>query len=350
MLKKPVTWIVLLLICMLVFVYWPTSVMLTGKGRTNKPSLVETQVVSKQLLKDEIRALGTTQANESIILTTQSTDRVSVVHFDDSDSVKKGQLIVALAHAEEQALVKELEIKFTEQKRQLQRLLDINKTSAPAQSAIDSQKSLMESTLAQLSVAKIKLSEKFVYAPFSGVLGLRKVSPGQLLTTSTEITTLDDLSQIKVEFELPEKYLNRVRKGQQVSAKNIAYAKSFTGSISSIASRLDKATRSFKVRAIFPNKKLELRAGMLLELVVETKSVEVLTVPEEAIIPINVQHYVYQVIDNKVKRVLVETGRRKPGVVEIISGLVEGDTVVSRGVIKVRDGSTIVTANKSVKE
>jgi len=343
MFKKPVTWIVLLLICMLTYVFWPATDTALTKNGSSKPTLVETQPVTKQFLKDEIVALGTTQANESIILTTQSTDRVHAVHFDDSDRVKKGQLIIALEHAEEQAEVKELEIKFAEQKRQLQRLLDINKTSAPAESAIDSQKSLMESTKAQLSVAKIQLSEKFVYAPFSGVLGLRQVSPGQLLTTDTEITTLDDLSQIKVEFELPEKYLNRVSEGQSVSAKNIAYGQMFNGTISSIASRLDKATRSFKVRAIFPNEQLKLRAGMLLQLVVETKSVEVLTVPETAIIPINAEHYVYQVIDNKVHRVQVVTGRRKPGLVEIESGLVEGDIVVSQGVIKVREGSIITT-------
>lgn len=347
MFKKPVTWIVLLLICMLAFVYWPDVEQATGQRGGNQPSLVATQAVTKQYLKDEIIALGTTQANESIILTAQSTDRVKSVHFDDSDIVKKGQLILALEHAEEQAEVKELEIKLAEQQRQLQRLLDINKTSAPAESAIDSQKSLMESTQAQLSVAKIQLSEKFIYSPFAGKLGLRQISLGQLLTSNTEITTLDDLSQIKVEFELPEKYLNRVSAGQAVSAKNIAYGQTFNGTISSIASRLDKATRSFKVRAIFPNSELKLRAGMLLQLVVETQSIEALTVPESSIIPMNAEHYVYKVIDNKVHKVLVETGRRKPGIVEVVSGLVEGDIVVSQGVIKVRDGSLVTTSQSS---
>jgi membrane fusion protein (multidrug efflux system) len=347
MFKKPVTWIVLLLVCMLAYVYWPTADVSTAKNASDKASLVKTQAVAKQFLQDEIVALGTTQANESITLTTQSTDRVNAVHFDDSDNVKKGQLIIALEHAEEQAEVKGLEIKFAEQKRQLQRLLDINKTSAPAESAIDSQKSLMEATQSQLSVAKIQLSEKFVYAPFSGVLGLRQVSPGQLLDSDTEITTLDDLSQIKVEFELPEKYLNRVSFGQSVVAKNIAYPQMFKGTITSIASRLDKATRSFKVRAIFPNKELKLRAGMLLQLTVETQSVEVLTVPETSIIPINAEHYVYKVIDNKVHKTLVVTGRRKPGLVEVVSGLDEGDIVVSQGVIKVRDGSMVTTSKST---
>ncbi len=344
------TWIVLLLICMLAFVYWPAAEQSNGQQSGKQLPLVETQVVSKQFLKDEIIALGTTQANESIILTAQSTDRVKSLHFEDSDKVEKGQLIVALEHAEEQAEVKELEIKLAEQKRQLQRLLDINKTSAPAESAIDSQKSLMESTQAQLSVAKIQLSEKYIYAPFAGKLGLRQISVGQLLTSNTEITTLDDLSQIKVEFELPEKYLNRVSEGQPVSAKNIAYGQTFNGTISSIASRLDKATRSFKVRALFPNSDLKLRAGMLLQLIVETQSIETLTVPETSIIPMNAEHYVYKVIDNKVHKVLVETGRRKPGVVEILSGLVEGDVVISQGVIKVRDGSMVTTAAQNSKQ
>ncbi len=344
MFKKPVTWIVLLLICMLAFVYWPKDQAVQSGGFGQRAALVATQPAQMQQLKDEIIALGTTQANESIILTAQSTDRVQSVHFDDSDQVQQGQLILTLANAEEQAEVKELEIKLAEQKRQLQRLLDIDKTTAPAESAIDSQKSLVESTQAQLSVANIRLSEKFVYAPFSGKLGLREVSPGQLLTSNTEITTLDDLSKIKVEFQLPEKFLNRVSVDQPVLAKNIAYTTPFRGQITSIASRLDKATRSFKVRAIFSNQDSKLRAGMLLQLTVETQSVDALTVPESAIIPLNAEHYVYKVIDNKVHKTQVQTGRRKPGVVEILSGLSKGDIVVTQGVIKVRDGSMVTTS------
>lgn len=349
MFKTPVTWIGLLLVGILAYVYWPSATVSNSGNGGGQAATVETELVTKTLLKDEIIALGTTQANESIILTSQSTDRVKAVHFEDGDTVVKGQLITTLEHGEELANLKELQIKLAEQTRQLQRLLDIEKSSAPAESAIDSQKSMMETTSAQLSVAEIKLSEKFIYAPFDGKLGLREISPGQLLTTDTEITTLDDLTQIKVEFQLPERFLNRVAVDQPVFATNVAYDQPFNGKISSIASRLDKATRSFKVRALFPNKAEKLRAGMLLQLSVETKSIEALTVPESSIIPINEAHYVYKVIDNVVHRTLVETGRRKPGLVEILSGLEVGETVITKGVIKVRDGSLVTTPKPAVK-
>lgn len=343
MFKKPVTWIVLLLITMAGYIFWPQAGLSTKKSMSKKPVKVEIQAAKSILLKDEISALGTAQANESVTITAQSTDRVKHIYFDDGDIVKKGQRILALDHAEEKALVHELEINIGQQKRQLDRLRDLEKSSATAESAIDNQNSLMEATQAKLAVAKVRLAEKFIQAPFSGQLGLRHISEGQLVTNNTEITSLDDLTKIKVEFLLPEKFLNRVEVGQTVLARNVAYKDTFSGQVDSISSRVDKVTRAFKVRALFDNTKRKLRPGMLLQIDVETQSQQALIIPESAIIPINSEHYVYQVIDGTVKRTQIEIGRRKPGIVEVVEGLVVGDQVVTQGVIKVRQGSKVIS-------
>lgn len=346
MFNKPVIGIISLLLIMVAYVYWPAENQQARKGPGGKPTLVKSEQAELILFKDEISALGTAQANESVTLTAQSTDRVESIQFEDGDKVSKGQLLLTLVNAEEKALVQELKVNLAEQKRQLKRLQDLKKQSATAESAIDTQSSLMEATAAKLEVAKIKFSEKFIYAPFAGQLGLRQISPGQLLTNDTEITSLDDVSKIKVEFQLPEKYLNRVAIGQQVAATNVAYETPFVGEVIAISSRLDRVTRAFTVRAIFANDLGQLRPGMLLQLKVETQAAQALVIPESAIIPINQKQYVYQIVDNKVQRAEVLIGRRKPGFVEILSGLNQGDEVVTQGVIKVRPGSTVTTEAK----
>lgn len=343
MFNKPVVAIILLLCAMIGYVYWPAAQLEVKRGGGSKPTLVKSALAQEVLFKDEISALGTAQANESVTLTAQSTDRIKSIQFDDGDQVTKGQQLLALEHAEEKALVQELKVNLAEQKRQLGRLKDLKKQSATAQSAIDSQTSLMEATQAQLEVAQIRLSEKFIQAPFSGQLGLRQVSPGQLVTNDTKITSLDDLSKIKVEFQLPERYLNQVAVGQPVAATNVAYTAPFLGEIIAISSRLDRVTRAFTVRAIFDNSALELRPGMLLQLKVETQAANALVIPESALIPINQKQYVYRIVDNKVERVEIAIGRRQPGEVEVLTGLTQGDEVVTQGVIKVRPGSQVTT-------
>lgn len=345
MLNKPVVGILTLLIVMTAYVYWPQSDQNSQRPQ-GKPTLVKSAKAQRILFKDEISALGTAQAKESVTLTAQSTDRVESIQFDDGDVVVKGQTLLTLEHGEEQALVQELKINLAEQTRQLKRLQDLDKKSATAQSSLDSQKSVMEATQSQLDVAEIRLSEKFIYAPFSGQLGLRQISPGQLVTNNTAITSLDDVSKIKVEFQLPEKYLNKVSVGQRVEAENIAYDIPFIGEVSAISSRVDSVTRAFRVRALFNNELNKLRPGMLLQVKVETKASQALVIPESSLIPINQKQYVYQIVDSKVQRSEVQIGRRKPGLVEIVTGLNEGDEVVTQGVIKVRPGSTVTTQAK----
>ncbi|NVK25656.1 MAG: efflux RND transporter periplasmic adaptor subunit [Gammaproteobacteria bacterium] len=349
MFNKPVIGILLLLVAMMTYVYWPAGD-LSAQRRGGSATLVKTDVAKEVILKDNISALGTTQANESVTLTAQSTDRVSDIYFDDGDKVEKGQLLLALEHQEEQALVQELEIKIAEHKRQLLRLQDLKKSSATAQSAIDTQTSLLETTQAQLQVAKIRLQEKFIHAPFTGQLGLRQISPGQLVTNDTKLTSLDDINKIKVEFQLPERYLNRVEQGQKVTATNIAYNTPFIGQVTAISSRVDSVSRAFTARAIFDNQDNKLRPGMLLQVQVETQAAQAMVIPESAIIPMNQNHFVYKVVDNKVAREQVVIGRRAPGVVEVLSGLTLGDEVITQGVVKVRPGSEVKTDNAALSQ
>ena len=159
------------------------------------------------------------------------------------------------------------------------------------------------------------------------------------------------MSVIKVDFHLPERLLTHIHVGQQISAVNTAYQhKEFIGKISAIDSRIDSSTRSIKVRATINNKASKLHPGMLLKISVLLQVENILQLPESSIIPIEDNHYVFAVIDGKAVRKAIKIGRRHPGVVEVISGLVAGEEVVVEGALKLRDGSAVSIIGQESEE
>ncbi|MBY0419475.1 MAG: efflux RND transporter periplasmic adaptor subunit, partial [Pararheinheimera sp.] len=232
---------------------------------------------------------------------------------------------------------------LVDQKRQLERVKNLAKTQATAQSLLDEQQTRVNTTQAQLDAVKARLNEMTIKAPFTGVLGLRQVSEGAYLTAGTVLTTLDDLNKIRLEFSVAEYYLAQLKPGMAVNASSVAYpGKVFTGQIKAIDTRLDPVTRSVKVHALMPNDELELRPGMLLNVKVTLAELQALQVSEKAIVPLQNKQYVFVVNkDNSVTQTEVQLGQRVPGLVEIVSGLNPGDQVVIEGTTKIRSGSMV---------
>lgn len=310
---------------------------------TNAATLVTTQVVSPSALVRQVTSLGTALANESVQIVTNTSDYLTALHINEGQRVEKGQLIAQLNDLEERARVAELSASLLDQKRQLDRVKNLAKTQATAQSLLDEQQTRVNTTQAQLDAVKARLNEMTIRAPFSGVLGLRQVSEGAYLTSGTVLTTLDDLNLIRLEFSVAEYYLAQLKPGMAVNSSSVAYpGKVFTGQIKAIDTRLDPVTRSVKVHALVPNEQLELRPGMLLNVGVTLDELQALQISEKAIVPLQNKHYVFVVNkDNSVTQTEVQLGQRMPGLVEIMSGLSSGDEVVIEGTTKIRSGSLI---------
>lgn len=310
---------------------------------TNAATLVTTQVVSPAVLVRQVTSLGTALANESVQIVTNTSDYLTALHINEGQRVEKGQLIAQLNDVEERARVAELSASLLDQKRQLDRVKNLAKTQATAQSLLDEQQTRVNTTQAQLDAVKARLNEMTIRAPFSGVLGLRQVSEGAYLTAGTVLTTLDDLNLIRLEFSVAEYYLAQLKPGMAVNSSSVAYpGKVFTGQIKAIDTRLDPVTRSVKVHALVPNEQLELRPGMLLNVGVTLDELQALQISEKAIVPLQNKHYVFVVNkDNSVTQTEVQLGQRMPGLVEIVSGLSSGDEVVIEGTTKIRSGSLI---------
>ncbi len=175
------------------------------------------------------------------------------------------------------------------------------------------------------------------------MLGFREVSPGTMLMAGTPITTIDDVSQIKLDFTVPETALVLMRPGGRIVARSASWgAREFEGEIRAVGSRVDPVTRAVVVRALIANEDRALRPGMLLTVNIVTEERPALMVPERIIVQVAEDAYVYVVDDeNTARRQQVQLGTRQGGAVEIVAGLTPGDRVVTQGVIKLRDGSPV---------
>jgi membrane fusion protein (multidrug efflux system) len=308
---------------------------------------VETAVVSAkaetQAFPIIVEALGTAVANESVNLTAQQAETVKSVLFEDGDIVSKGQLLIELSDREEKARVNELAINIAEAKRQLNRIKGLAKQSAASEQLLDEQRVRVDALEAQKDVVDAQLSELQVRAPFAGRLGIRQVSIGSLVRPGDVISTLDDLSILKVDFSISELHFASVANGQSIVATSIAYpGESFTGLITSIDSRIDPVTRAIQVRAQIPNGDLKLRPGMLLQINVEKRVVDALVIPEGALVPEGESQFVFVIDDEgKARKTKVVIGQRKPGWVQILDGIDAGQEVIVEGTLKLRDGSGV---------
>ena len=225
------------------------------------------------------------------------------------------------------------------------------KESAASEQLLDEQQAKVKALQAQMDVVNSQLDELQIRAPFDGVLGIRQVSVGALLTPGDLVSTLDDIALVKVDFSISEAHLPTVVIGQQIKATSVAYpGEIFAGKIASIASRLDPITRSIQIRANIDNKLLKLRPGMLLQIELQKLMLETLVLPEQSLVPVEDKQFVFVVKDGAVSRKEVEAGRRRPGFVQIISGLDVGDQVVVEGTLRLRDGSKVRILDSATNE
>lgn len=320
-----------------------------GGGWGGGVTTVVTDRARIQTIVNKLESIGTAHANESVLLTAKVTDTVRSVNFEDGTYVEEGDILVELTNSEETALLNEAKATVEEATRQYNRVRNLIRQNLASETQLDVERVRMQTAEARLDAIVARLDDRLITAPFSGVLGFRRVSPGTLLTPSTPVASLDDISVIKVDFDVPETALARLEPGQEVVTRSAAWPdREFIGHVRTINSRVDPVTRTVTVRAHIENEKRLLRPGMLLTVNLILDRNQALVIPEESIVPIQDKQYVYTIGDNgQAQRQEIEVGRRQPGIVEVLSGLSEGDEVITQGVIKIRPGSPVVRKGES---
>ena len=337
----------------LIFCVMTAILLLTG-GRTwaqqgaVAPGVLVNEAVIKQFpLSAE--ALGTARANESIEVRPEITAALTAIHFTEGQIAERGQVLVELENAEQLAGLAAAQAALVESTSQLNRAEELFKTKVVSASQLEQLKAKQKADEAQVHAAESRLAHTVIRAPFTGRLGLRRVSIGSVLDTDTVITTLDDTSTIKLDFNVPEVFLSSLSPGMPIKARSAAWPEfEFLGEVSTIDTRVDPVSRTIQVRALLPNGEGRLRPGMFLTVSLFREEILSLVIPEAAIVPERSKQFVFVVGPDRTAEMReVQTGRRRPGEVEIVGGLSEGEWVITEGTLKARDGQAVTVLNEN---
>lgn len=315
-----------------------------GGAGGDRPIPVTTVRLQPETFSERIAAIGTVKARESITVTAKVSELVEQVHFDSGDEVRAGAPLITLSDRQQRAALTEALAAADEAERLYRRQSELAQQQLIARSQLDSQRATRDAANARVAQIRAQLADRVIRAPFSGVLGLRQVSPGALITPGTAIATLDDISAVFVDFPLPEAQLSVVAPGRPIGGRAAAFpGRDFAGTVETIDARVDPATRAATVRARVPNPERMLRPGMLINVELPSAERRTLLVPEIALVQIGRESYLYRVgADDSVEQIEVTVGARGGGKAEILSGAAAGDRIVVDGTGKLRPGAKIV--------
>ncbi len=303
-------------------------------------------VFKSQLLsfRDRVEALGTLRAKESVAVTAVVTDKISSIKFEDGDRVETGQILVEMTTAEESALTEEARSTLEEAKAQYERSKSLTDRRLTPETVYDQRRRDFQTAAARVAAMEARLSDRILRAPFAGRIGLRTVSVGSLVNPGDVIARIEDDSVMKLDFSVPSTFIATLKPGLEIVAKARGFGdEAFAGTVASIDNRIDEITRTIRVRAIIPNPDRRLVPGLLMNINLYKNPRRAVAVKEEALVPIGTDTYVF-VVDTQtmaVERRRIETGTRRPGIVEVTSGLNAGETVVSEGMLKLRPGARV---------
>ena len=311
-----------------------------GRGQTE--SKVYGIVVSGRPFSNFLSLSGAIEPNEVINLRSEISGIVETLNFSEGGSVSSGQTLIKINDAELRAQLAQAKTRNSlaaENERRAKLLLE---KEAISQEEYDIASADHRTAESQIQLIEAQLVKTSIRAPFSGTIGLRNISKGSYITPTTDIAQLVDMSKVKLEFSIPERYATNVKIGVSVRFTVQGISKEFTARIYAIEPLVETATRTLRVRALADNKESRLIPGTFANVTFPLETVENgLLVPAEALIPIQNGKKLFIQKNGLAKEVLVETGARTEADVLILKGINEGDTILTSGVMSLRDGSPV---------
>ncbi|HAB15531.1 MAG TPA: hypothetical protein DCE44_03670 [Verrucomicrobiales bacterium] len=313
-----------------------------------------TQVVAVPVraepVSESVSLIGTVMPNEMVDLNAETDGIVKEVRFQEGEPVKKGDLLVALDDSKFAPQLAEAEAQLQLSKASFDRTRTLYQDKLLSQQEYDTASATYAANEAAVQLKRRELKDARILAPFSGITGARRISPGQVINKSTKLTELVDLDTVKVEVEVPERYLSQLKEGQKVEFRVAAFPKdSFKGEVYFISPQLNAGTRTALVKARIPNPDRKLRGGMFanLDLTLQLRD-SALVIPEPAIINNGDATMVFAVTStNTAVLKPVNLGLRLAGKVEVLSGLKQGEIIVVEGVQKLRPGGLVSLATNA---
>ena len=295
-----------------------------------------------ETVRTRAEAVGTTLANQAIEIVPLASGRIIELTFEPGEPVTAGTVLARLDDAIERADLAEAQAMSQEAVSALERGQRLRASNNIAEATLVELRAAAGAAQARVDRAVQRLEDRVVTAPFDGVVGIRRVDLGARVDNDTVLTTLDDRSEMTVEFSLPETFYGQVTRGLPVTARSTSFPdRGFDGAITTVDTRIDVTSRSFRVRATLPNPDLLLPAGLFVLVDVTLDEREAVVIPEEAVGTEAGRAVVYIAAGERAERRPVELGQRMLGRVEVVAGIEPGELVVSRGLQRMRDGIAI---------
>jgi len=295
-------------------------------------------------VSDEVTAVGTLLAEESVIIRPEIDGRIVGLHFQEGQAVTAGTRLVSIDGSEFEAQAAAVRADLKTEEQRLARTGELHQQNFISKDALDVQLGTVDRLKARLAEAESRVAKTVIRAPFSGTVGLRMISPGAYVKAGADVVRLESIGTIKADFRIPELYMSKVRPNQEVVIRLDAYqGEDFRGRVYAVEPVVDERTRTVLMRARVPNKSNKLKPGMFVRVAVTMATrPDAIVVPEQALWPQGQDNFVFRVVDGKAVLTKVTIGNRQPGEVEITQGLGPGDTVVTEGQIKLRDGAPVM--------
>lgn len=317
-----------------------------GGGFTPPPTRVEVSEVGLVTVADKFEAVGSVQSAEAITVVSEIDAVVTALPFKEGQAIEQGTLIAQLDDQLTRAAVSSAEATRDQTRIAYDRTKQLVAADGATKQDLDNATAALKVAQAQYELAQARLSKTRITAPFSGILGSRRVSPGAFLRAGDPITTLDQINQLKIVFAAPEKIFPLLKRGSTVTVSTPAYSGyELTGTIDVIDPVVDKATRTVQIIARVDNKDRKLRPGMSANVsAVLSERPNSLTIPDEAVFAEGNQAFVFVVKpDSSVSRTPIVLGSRQSGTVEVTKGLAAGMRVVRAGHQKLYEGAKIMS-------
>ncbi len=329
-------------------------------GMANMPQTVSATKAGTSDWQPKIDAVGTLRAVRGAELSLEVAGVVETISFQSGDEVKEGQVLLTLRKEDEEARLQSLEATASLAQITYDRDLKQLKAQAISQAIVDNDEANLRNARAQVAVQKAILDKKTLRAPFDGKLGLRQVDLGQFLAAGTMIATLQSLDPIFVDFLLPQQTVAQIAVGDKVRARIDAFpGRTFEGKITAINPKIETGSRNVQVRATLPNADQKLMPGMFAAVELDTGTAQRLVTLPQTAVSYNPYGSLVYIVDEKDKgadaqpelvarQVFVTTGATRGDQVAILKGVSEGDTVVTSGQIKLRNGVPVLIDNRAV--
>ncbi len=326
-----------------------------GKQFVPPPAVVTTAVAERQSWEMTLTATGSLSAERGVTVAAEIPGKVVEIAFRSGDTVRKGDLLVRLDTASEEAQLRAAEAAVDLARINLERARDLIRRNSMAKAGFDTARSTFRQARAQADSIRATIAKKQIRAPFSGRLGVRLVNPGQVLAAGDPVVSLQSLRKLQVDFYLPQQELDRLATGLTVRIRTGSQGETREGRITVINPEVDPATRNILVRAIIPDTgDARLLPGMFVSVTVVLPGQEpVLAIPATAVqyAPFGDSVFVVEEKEKQgsghlaVRQQFVRLGRTRGDFIAVRSGLEAGQIVVSTGVFKLRNGQAVVVDN-----